>query len=327
MHRLLVILVLVTLVCPARAHALSFCVRKDPITGAVREGASVRLRATCKPREKALAISIEDGERTVRFSGVNVQIVSGAGATDAPVNGMGNLIVGYDADTGGYARTGSHNVVVGDEHTYSSYGGIVAGFQNAITGQGATVSGGSYNIASGRYASVTGGSRNAAGTTPSAGPALVLAPGEAATVSGGYNNAASGIAAAVSGGVVNTSSGDYAAVSGGEHGTASGFVSSVTGGAYNVASGPDTAVSGGFVNIAGVYFGSVSGGAGNVAGSGTPPTPIVLQAGQAASVCGGLQNTATGAGSTVGGGTLVGAAGANEWHTGQTAGFPTGTEY
>jgi hypothetical protein len=43
-----------------------------------------------------------------------VHIVDGTGDTDGPVNGLGNLIVGYDADFGD-TRTGSHNLVLGDD--------------------------------------------------------------------------------------------------------------------------------------------------------------------------------------------------------------------
>src|SRR5207244_2154260 len=81
----------------------------------------------------------------------------GAGATDGPVNGKGNLIVGYDANTGGHARTGSHNLVVGDEHTYSSYGGLVTGSHNSVLAPGASVTGGGNNTASAEFASVSGG--------------------------------------------------------------------------------------------------------------------------------------------------------------------------
>src|SRR4051812_43116612 len=35
------------------------------------------------------------GRPTIRFTGVNVQVVSGSGATDGAVNGAGNLVVGY----------------------------------------------------------------------------------------------------------------------------------------------------------------------------------------------------------------------------------------
>jgi len=49
---------------------------------------------------------------------------SGSGATEGMINGLGNLIVGYNEDVGSNAtRTGSHNLVVGIEHSYSSYAG------------------------------------------------------------------------------------------------------------------------------------------------------------------------------------------------------------
>jgi hypothetical protein len=62
----------------------------------------------------------------VYFTGCNVNIRSGAGATDEGVNGLGNLVIGYNESTG-QARTGSHNLIVGPRHSYSSYGGIIGG--------------------------------------------------------------------------------------------------------------------------------------------------------------------------------------------------------
>src|SRR5690606_35194649 len=66
-----------------------------------------------------------DAETAV-FEGCNVQIVNGVGATDS-TNALGNLIIGYNENQSGYARNGSHNLVVGRDHGYTSYGGFVAG--------------------------------------------------------------------------------------------------------------------------------------------------------------------------------------------------------
>jgi hypothetical protein len=142
----------------------------------------------------------------VIFEGCNVHVRSGAGATEAPVNGLGNLIVGYNESSPGPPenRTGSHNLVVGPRHTYSSYGGFVAGFNNAVTGPSASVSGGFSNTASDSYAGV----------------------------SGGIVNTASGVAASVSGGSANTASGNFASVSGGSHGSATGEDDWVAGGLF-----------------------------------------------------------------------------------------------
>jgi hypothetical protein len=155
----------------------------------------------------------QDG--SAHFTGCNVQIRNGLGRTDT-TNGTGNLIVGYNESIGD-TRTGSHNLVVGQYHTYSSYGGLVAGFDNTISNPFASVSGGGNNTASGFYASVSGGVFN-------------TASGSFASVSGGHGNIASGPSASVSGGGSNTASGSSASVSGGGSNTASGGVASVSGG-------------------------------------------------------------------------------------------------
>src|SRR5262249_7316248 len=80
-----------------------------------------------------------------------------SGATDGAVNGKGNLIVGYSHASYGQARTGSNNLIVGDEHEYTSFGGFAAGWHNYVTGHFASVSGGNNNIASGVDSSVSGG--------------------------------------------------------------------------------------------------------------------------------------------------------------------------
>lgn len=142
-------------------------------------------------------------DNVIQFSGVNVQIVSGSGATDGAVNGLGNLIVGYNELRGsGDDRTGSHNIVVGRRHNFSSYGGLVLGYQNTISGQYSSVSGGCLNIASGVYSSISGGYTNAAS-------------GRESSISGGGSNIASGQMSSISGGNQNTASGTESSVSGG----------------------------------------------------------------------------------------------------------------
>ena len=92
----------------------------------------------------------------ITFSGANLHIVNGTGTTGGAVNGLGNLVVGYNELRGtGDDRTGSHNMVVGKNHNYSSYGGLVAGLSNTISGGFASVGGGQYNEASGDCASVS----------------------------------------------------------------------------------------------------------------------------------------------------------------------------
>lgn len=166
------------------------------------------------------------------ITGVNVHLVSGSGSTSdgtvdsgsQPVpgktlSGLGNLIIGYDAPDPAKAggRTGSHNLIVGDRNSYSSFGGLEAGEENAISAPYASVSGGYGNIAGGGASSVSGGYAN-------------KATGGASSISGGYGNLTNGGAASVSGGYGNTASGGASAVGGGYDNKALGGASSVSGG-------------------------------------------------------------------------------------------------
>jgi hypothetical protein len=178
---------------------------------------------------KTQFVTVDGNE--IYITGANLNIRNGLGYTGC-TNGLGNLIVGYNENSEDRSRVGSHNLVVGANHGYSSFGGLVAGFGNTISGGSASVIGGSSNTASGNWA----------------------------VVSGGANNTASGFAASVSGGTGNTASGfAYASVSGGANNTASGSGTSVSGGLYNIASNNWGSVSGGGYNTASGYAATVSG--------------------------------------------------------------------
>jgi outer membrane murein-binding lipoprotein Lpp len=123
----------------------------------------------------------------VIFDGCNVHVRDGSGNTLGPVNGLGNLIIGYNEDFSQGDRTGSHNLVIGPNHNYSNFGGFVAGNSNTISGESSSVLGGQLNTASGLRSTVCGGGQN-------------TASGGVATVSGGAQNTASGDSATVSGG-------------------------------------------------------------------------------------------------------------------------------
>ena len=169
----------------------------------------------------------------VFFTGANIHIVDGSGSTDDGIftdptkmlTGLGNLVIGYNEPRLNIVdgsqiltdRGGSHNLIVGQFHQYSSVGGFVAGIMNKTIGPNSSVSGGAGNTASGSASSVSGGMSN--------------------TASAGYSS--------VSGGMSNTASYSFSSVSGGEYNTASGSASSVSGGMSNTASGVDSSVSGG----------------------------------------------------------------------------------
>ena len=224
----------------------------------------------------------------VFITGANLHIRNGLGSTDCfdeqvneipgCPNGLGNLIVGYNEPfvLGENIRTGSHNVVVGEGHSFSRFGGLVVGRFNTISGVLAAVSGGEFNTASGPGAVVSGGVSNTASGNNSAvgGGVENTASGDFVVISGGQFNTASGFAAVVGGGNNNTASGGWSTVSGGQSNTASGNFASVSGGGFNplteegagnTASGDLSSVSGGNGNTASGVFATVSGGRGNTA--------------------------------------------------------------
>ena len=38
-------------------------------------------------------------------------------------------MIGYDKNEGKHEQTGSHNLILGEEQTFTSYGGVLAGFR------------------------------------------------------------------------------------------------------------------------------------------------------------------------------------------------------
>jgi hypothetical protein len=128
-------------------------------SAARRKGTEIRTAATCKANETTFkAVSAEDhaalqqrvttlegkvgaletrlagvtrpNAGTLLFTGMNLQVVNGSGHTYEN-NGLGNIIVGYNGDEGD-TRTGSHNVVIGDEHTWTTNSGFVSGWNNTL---------------------------------------------------------------------------------------------------------------------------------------------------------------------------------------------------
>lgn len=109
----------------------------------------------------------------ILFSGVNVHVRNGSGATantSAPYTGLGNLIVGYNEMAAGALRNGSHNLVGGSLNSFSSVGGMVFGLGNTVSGQYGSVLSGNENKAVGNNSAVYGGFRNLAVNVNSTAP-------------------------------------------------------------------------------------------------------------------------------------------------------------
>jgi hypothetical protein len=316
-----------------------------------------------------LSLETVNDRPTVRVSGANLQVVNGMGET-ATSNGTGNLLIGYDerrdesfvtlqcslgmhpvdltsvtteaecATAGGVWAVnhtgGSHYLVVGSEHNYSRWGGIVVGtrntsnfdfasvsggFDNNASGDRSSVSGGSANTASGYRSSVSGGSDNTASGNRSSvsGGSDNAARGNRSSISGGFDNTARGGYSSVSGGTVNTADGHSSSVSGGSENNAFGNRSSVSGGSGNAASATESSVSGGFENNASGELSSIIGGDLNIA-SGTRSSvsggSANTASGYRSSVSGGVANDASGGASSVSGGFQRSATGTDDWAAG-----------
>lgn len=199
------------------------------------------------------------GYTTVRFSGVNLQVVDGnpENRTVVPGNGLGNLIVGYNegggvemcsaglseddkttCESNGWVwsdthKSGTHNLVVGPYHNYAGSAGTVMGYKNGITGTGSTITGGINNLAFALFSSISGGEFN-------------RADGRAGSIVGGLSNHSSYYNhVVVVGGMENRGQSDYAVVVGGEKNLATGFGAVAIGGKTNVARGDNSVVLGG----------------------------------------------------------------------------------
>ncbi|MGI4792218.1 MAG: hypothetical protein ACRYFS_25620 [Janthinobacterium lividum] len=171
--------------------------------------------------------------------------------SDNPVvNGLGNLIVGYNEQSETYAtaRKGSHNIIVGTGNNYSSFGGLVAGTTNAVAAPFASVTGGSDNLASGFANSISGGQNNITTSyynSISGGSHNTVQNSSYASISGGENGFARGQGASVSGGIANQANGQDASVTGGFSNQANGTNAAIAGGLEGTALGNNSAISGG----------------------------------------------------------------------------------
>ena len=88
------------------------------------------------------------------FEGVNVFINNIKGVINE-IDGKGNSIVGAKS-VDFEVNPGFHNVIIGDDHKYSAFDGLVSGYHNEISAEFSSVTGRSSNIISGSDSSVTG---------------------------------------------------------------------------------------------------------------------------------------------------------------------------
>ena len=87
---------------------------------------------------------------------MNLQVVDGSGIPTSAVNGLANLIVGYNEINSIFTinKTGSHKLTLGSGANYSSYGSIVASLNNVSSNSYTSLTGGRANHVTGQYSSV-----------------------------------------------------------------------------------------------------------------------------------------------------------------------------
>jgi hypothetical protein len=221
-------------------------------------------------------LSYDDSTNAFVLEGVNFQVTSGS------VGSAGNVIIGTN-DVTDYtpnpARTGEHNLIIGNGHEYTGNNGIVHGENNRLTSPYAAVIGGRKGSVTGPGAVLVGGLMNHIDT-------------QDAAVVGGYKNF-----------IHNSAS--YSAILGGEADSLFQQFTCAVGGKQNKI-GEDmsqdarwsVSIAGNQNNVAGAFSTTVAG-SGNQAN------------GSQSAVIGGLGNSASGQGSATVGGYENSSVGAN----------------
>jgi len=195
-------------------------------------------------------VSVSTSRNIVYVADANLHIRDGSGGTDGSTNGLGNLIIGYDEDDGADDKSGSHNIILGEDHSYSGYGGIVSGHNNTISGRDASAIGGQTNTVTGDNAVTIGGQ-------------TTLVDGWSAAALGGTGNIASGLTAAIVGGQDNEALSSQSVVVAGRENISDGGSALIAGGEDNFTDASRGTVIGGRENYAGGNYSLVVGGSGN----------------------------------------------------------------
>lgn len=243
-------------------RALSEQVRQLSALSTSQQQALADMRKSNAALQSRLACVTSSNATDFYFTGCNVHILNGAGATGT-LNSSGNLIIGYNKNQVS-KRSGSHNLIIGDLHEYTSYGGIVTGTENTIaapnsvvmsstdssvTGPGgAAVIGADRGITEGN-AVLLGGSQNYASVNAGFGVAVggrqnQVLGGEAVVMAGTLNVASGGSSMACAGSE-NTSAGAGSVACGGTGNQGIGNSSVAMGGHHVSASGDSSVITGG----------------------------------------------------------------------------------
>ncbi|MDP6518368.1 MAG: FG-GAP-like repeat-containing protein [Planctomycetota bacterium] len=111
--------------------------------------------------------------------GANFQITDGTSGASSP-NGLGNLILGHNRDLSGYLQSGSHNLVIGDDHSFRGFAGLVSGTSNRLLADNTAILGGRQNEVYTDLTTIVGGSN---GTVSGSSEGAVVLGGSSALIS------------------------------------------------------------------------------------------------------------------------------------------------
>lgn len=223
---------------PAGANGTSGGAEPVDLTEQVRalEAENKALSKKVDALEKTFAGVTRDGS-TVRFAGVNVRIDRGA---HDDKSGLGNLFIGReDQGSEPQPRTGTENLVIGEESTFLGKGNLILGFGNHVESDYSLVAG-ERNLIRGRYGVVTGEWNRSLETRGTViGGKSNVASGSESTVIGGHSNEAGGFGSVVVGGLDNKATKRSALAAGGRRNVAEGLYSFARGGIGTHVSGLD----------------------------------------------------------------------------------------
>jgi hypothetical protein len=186
--KLTIILSSMFFACSLHAQQPAVAALQAEIAALQQQGTALQQQvAALKPLE-ALApfISVDPSPENgvqganITFHGANVHIVNGSGQTGI-VNGLGNLIIGYDEEQPWIPfqqtqRVGSHNLIVGRYNNWMgtafgkivggegnwavSEGGFIVGYQDESMGMEAAITGGTNNLTDADHSVIIGGENN-----------------------------------------------------------------------------------------------------------------------------------------------------------------------
>ena len=246
----------------AQVNALAEQLKQANALAARQQQALDRLRVSNDALTSRLGCVLRfSGPRDLVVDGCNLHVQNGMGQTGT-TNRYGNLIIGYNKNEVS-TRTGSHNIIVGDLHEYTSYGGIVSGVENTLSASNATILGGGQNHANFTSATILAADRGVAdGNVVLIGGQRNYGSADAhfSAVVGGVENQVTGPSSVVVAGTLNVASGGHSLVCGGSENTAGGGGDVACGGSRNKSTGSGSVLIGGNQNAVSGSNGVVTGG-------------------------------------------------------------------